>query len=96
MSTGLNDNLHVNINIKWLIQIITASVLLTSFYFQVRGTLDDHGARITQMHDEIVGIQTRLEQMEKEHIEELEHDNEQLQVENKSLLERFGIKKRDD
>ena len=92
--TKLNDNLHVNINIKWLIQIITASVLLTSFYFQVRGTLDDHGIRITQIHDEIVGIQARLEQMEKEHVEELEHHNEELLEENKSLLERFGVKKR--
>jgi TolA-binding protein len=92
--TKLNDNLHVNINIKWLIQIITASVLLTSFYFQVRGTLDDHGSRITQMHDEIVGIQKRLEQMEKEHVEELEHHNEELQEENKSLLEKVGLRKR--
>ena len=45
------------------------------------------------MHEEIVGIQARLEQMEAEHVEELEHHNEQLQVEN-NTLERFGVRKR--
>ena len=92
--TSLNDSLHVNINIKWLIQIITASVLLTASYFKVSSTLDDHGTRITQIHDEIVGIQTRLDQMEKEHVEEIEHHNEELIEENKSLLEKIGIRKR--
>ena len=92
--TSLNDSLHVNINIKWLIQIITASVLLTASYFKVSSTLDDHGTRITQIHDEIVGIQMRLDQMEKEHVEEIEHHNEELIEENKSLLEKIGIRKR--
>jgi hypothetical protein len=92
--TSLNDSLHININIKWLIQIITVSVLLTASYFKVSSTLDDHGTRITQIHDEIVGIQMRLDQMEKEHVEEIEHHNEELIQENKSLLEKFGIRKR--
>ena len=91
--TSLNDSLHVNINIKWLIQIITASVLLTASYFKVSSMLDEHGSRITQMHDEIVGIQSRLDQMEKEHLEEIEHHNQELMQENKSLLEKVGIRK---
>jgi len=32
--------------------------------------------------------------MEKEHVEEIEHHNEELIQENKSLLEKIGIRKR--
>ena len=90
----LDEGFSVNISLKWLIQLVTGAVIVTAFYFQVTGTLNNHNDRLTQMHEEIVGIQARLEQMEAEHVKELEHHNEELQQENKSLLERFGLKKR--
>jgi hypothetical protein len=46
------------------------------------------------MHEEVVVLTAKMHDMEKQHLEELEHHNEELVEENKSLLQRMGLKKR--
>ena len=50
-------------------------------------------ARINDMHDEIVVLNSKVSDMEKEHIQELEHHAEELEIENKSLMQKLGLKK---
>ena len=46
------------------------------------------------MHDEIVVLQEKMHNMEEQHLEELEHHAEVLEEENKSLMQRLGLKRK--
>ena len=46
------------------------------------------------MHDEVVILQQKMHDMEKTHLEELEHHAEELEIENKTLMQKLGLKKR--
>jgi hypothetical protein len=49
---------------------------------------------VGDMHEELVVLTSKMHEMEKQHLEELEHHNEELVEENKSLLQKMGLKKR--
>jgi hypothetical protein len=46
------------------------------------------------MHEELVVLTSKMHDMEKAHVEELEHHAEELEIENKTLMEKLGLKRR--
>ena len=46
------------------------------------------------MHEELVVLTAKMHDMEKAHLEELEHHAEELEEENKSLMQKLGLKKK--
>ena len=46
------------------------------------------------MHEEVVVLQQKMHDMEKAHLEELEHHAEELEIENKTLMQRLGLKRK--
>jgi len=45
------------------------------------------------LHTEVTVLNQKMAEMEKEHIQELEHHAEELEEENRSLMQKLGLKK---
>jgi len=41
----------------------------------------------------VIVLNQKMADMEKEHVQELEHHAEELEIENKSLMQKLGLKK---
>jgi hypothetical protein len=48
----------------------------------------------SDLHEEVVILNSKVAKMEAEHIKELEHHAEELEIENKTLMEKLGMKKK--
>ena len=46
------------------------------------------------LHEEVVILNSKVAKMEAEHILELEHHAEELEIENKTLMEKLGMKRK--
>jgi len=51
------------------------------------------GRTIAEMHSEITVLSSKMAEIEQEHIQEIEHHNEELIEENRSLLQKMGLKR---
>ena len=68
--------------------------MLIATYYQVQMKFANMDRTVGDMHEELVVLTSKMHEMEKQHLEELEHHNEELVEENKSLLQKMGLKKR--
>ena len=93
MNKGLSADSQVHISISFLIKAMVAVGVVTGSWYQAQMKFANLEARLNDLHDEVVVLNSKVADMEKEHIQELEHHNIELIEENKSLLQRLGIKK---
>lgn len=68
--------------------------MMIATYYQVQMKFASMDRTVGDMHEELVVLTSKMHEMEKQHLEELEHHNEALVEENKSLLQKMGLKKR--
>jgi phage host-nuclease inhibitor protein Gam len=94
MSKGINADSQVHISIAFLIKAMVAISMMIAAYYQIQMKFASMDRSIGDMHEELVVLTSKMHDMEKQHLEELEHHNEELVEENKSLLEKMGLKKR--
>ena len=73
---------------------MVAISMLIAKYYQVQMKFASMDRTVGDMHEELVVLTSKMHEMEKQHLEELEHHNEELVEENKSLLQKMGLKKR--
>ena len=62
-------------------------------FYQIQMRFNSLEHQVTEMHAELIILQQKMANMEHEHLEELEHHAEELEIENKNLLQRLGIKR---
>ena len=68
--------------------------MLIAAYYNIMMKFQSIDRSIGDMHDEIVVLNSKVADMEKEHILELEHHAEELEIENKTLMQKLGLKRR--
>ena len=93
MNKGLSADSQVHISISFLIKAMVAVGVVTGSWYQSQMKFANLESRLNDLHDEVVVLNSKVADMEKEHIQELEHHNIELIEENKSLLQRLGIRK---
>jgi len=94
MTKGISSDSQVHISIAFLIKAMVAISMLIATYYQVQMKFASMDRTVGDMHEELVVLTSKMHEMEKQHLEELEHHNEELVEENKSLLQKMGLKKR--
>ena len=94
MTKGISSDSQVHISIAFLIKAMVAISMLIATYYQVQMKFANMDRTVGDMHEELVVLTSKMHEMEKQHLEELEHHNEELVEENKSLLQKMGLKKR--
>ena len=67
--------------------------MLIATYYQIQMKFASMDRSMGDMHEELVVLTSKIHDMEKQHLEELEHHNEELVEENRSLLQKMGLKR---
>jgi hypothetical protein len=91
---GLSADSQVHISITFLIKAMIGISMLIAAYYNIMMKFQSIDRSIGDMHDEIVVLNSKVADMEKEHILELEHHAEELEIENKTLMQKLGLKRR--
>ena len=94
MSKGLSADSLLHISVAFLINAIIAISMLIATYYNIMMKFQSIDRSVGDMHDEIVVLQEKMHKMEQQHLEELEHHAEVLEEENKTLMQRLGLKRK--
>ena len=96
MAKAINDSLNLTISVSFLVKILAVTAVVVGSYYQTTSKMNEMQRTISEMHSEITVLNSKMAEMEQEHVKELEHHNEELQQEVKtqrSLLQKMGLKK---
>ena len=93
MAKAINDSLNLTISISFLVKIVLAVGLFAGGFYSIQMRIADLERTVSELHTEVTVLNQKMAEMEKEHIQELEHHAEELEIENKSLMQKLGLKK---
>ena len=94
MNKGISSDSQVHISIAFLIKAMIGISMLIAAYYQIQMKFASIDRSVGDMHDEVVILQQKMHDMEKTHLEELEHHAEELEIENKTLMQKLGLKRK--
>jgi len=96
MSKGISADSQVHISVAFLIKAMVGIAMLIATYYQIQMKFASIDRSVGDMHEELVVLTSKMHDMEKQHLEELEHHNVELEEEVKtqrSLLQKMGLKR---
>ena len=93
MSKAISENLQVHISVAFLVKAMVFVALGVGAFYQIQMRFDSLERTSTENHAELLIVQQKMHDLEKQHIEELEHHNLELIEENRTLMQRLGLKK---
>ena len=94
MSKGISADSQVHISIAFLIKAMIGISMMIAAYYQIQMKFASIDRSIGDMHDEIIVLQEKMHDIERQHVEELEHHATELEIENKSLIQKLGLKRK--
>jgi len=94
MNKGISSDSQVHISIAFLIKAMIGVSMLIAAYYQIQMKFASIDRSVGDMHDEVIILQQKMHDMEKAHLEELEHHAEELEIENKTLMQKLGLKRK--
>ena len=86
MSKGISEDAQIHISIAFLIKSMVAVAIVVGSWYQAQMKFAEQERRIQDLEDKVVVLNASIEGMETQHIQELEEEN-------RSLMQRLGIKK---
>ena len=86
MSNVISENAQVHISVAFLIKAMVAVAVVTGSWYQAQMKFAEQERRIETLEDKVVVLSASVEGMETAHIEKLEEQN-------KSLMQKLGIKR---
>lgn len=96
MNKGISADSQVHISIAFLIKAMIGISLLIATYYKIEMKFASIDRTLNDMHEEVIILSSKMSSIEAEHIEELEHHNEELieKIEvQKTLLQKMGLKR---
>ena len=94
MTKGISSDSQVHISIAFLIKAMVGISMLIAAYYNIMMKFQSIDRSVGDMHEEVVVLQQKMHDMEKTHLEELEHHAEELEIENKTLMQKLGLKRK--
>ena len=86
MPNAINTDSTISLSVAMLIKVGFLIMVVTGSWYQAQMKFAEQERRIKDLEDKVLVLNASVEGMEKERIEELE-------IENRSLMQRLGIKK---
>jgi len=68
-------------------------ISMIAAYYQIQMKFASIDRSVGDMHQELVVLSSKMNDIEKQHVEELEHHAEVLEEENRSLMQKLGLKR---
>ena len=89
MQKGISADSQIHISVALLVKEVFLVALITGSWYQAQMKFAEIDRTLNDLHEEVVVLSSQMQSIQKEHIEELEETI----VEQKSLLQRMGLKK---
>ena len=86
MAKAINDSLNLTISISFLAKILAVTAIVIGSYYQTTSKMADMERTIMEMQSEIIILISKMAKIETEKVEDLEEEN-------RSLLQRMGLKR---
>lgn len=83
---AISEDAQIHISVAFLIKAMIAVAVVTGSWYQAQMKFAEQDRRIKDLENKVVVLNASVEGMETAHIEQLEEEN-------KSLMQRLGIKK---
>ena len=83
----INENLQVNISLAVLIKAMLGVGVAVGMWYQIEIKFTEQEQRVSYLEDKVTILSASVEGMEKKDIEELEEEN-------RSLMERLGLSRK--
>ena len=93
MSKSISDSFNLTISVSFLLKILAVTAIVVGSYYQTTSNMANMERTIAEMHSEITILNSKMAEIEQEHVQDLEHYNEELKETNRSLLQRLGLKR---
>jgi uncharacterized protein HemX len=97
---AINDSLNLTISVSFLVKVVAMVGLVVGGWYQIQMSMTEMQRTVRDLHTEVTILNTKMAEMEKEHLEELETHVElkeeqlkHLEEENRTLMQRLGLKK---
>ena len=89
MPKGISTDSQIHISVIFLVKILIGISALIAGYYNIQNKFANIDRSIGDLHEEVVILTSKVSVMEQEQIKELEETI----IEQKSLLQRMGLKK---
>tara|TARA_R100000406_G_scaffold45804_1_gene30753 strand:+ start:1360 stop:1620 length:261 start_codon:yes stop_codon:yes gene_type:complete len=86
MSKGISEDAQIHISIAFLIKAMVAVAVVVGSWYQAQMQFAEQERRIKDLERKVNVLNASVEGMETQHIQKLEEEN-------RSLMQRLGIKK---
>ena len=86
MNKGISEDAQIHISIAFLIKAMVAVAIVTGSWYQAQMKFAEQDRRIKDLENKVTVLSAAVEGMESQHIQKLEEEN-------RSLMQRLGIKK---
>ena len=86
MAKAISEDAQIHISVAFLIKAMVAVAVVTGRWYQAQMKFAEQDRRIKELEGKVLVLNAAVEGMETQHIEKLEEEN-------KSLMQRLGIKK---
>ena len=86
MSKAISEDAQIHISVAFLIKAMVAVAVVTGSWYQAQMKFAEQERRIKDLEGKVLVLNAAVEGMETQHIEKLEEEN-------KSLMQKLGIKK---
>ena len=83
---AISEDAQIHISVAFLIKAMITVAVVTGSWYQAQMKFAEQERRIKDLENKVVVLNASVEAMETAHIEQLEEEN-------KSLMQRLGIKK---
>ena len=87
MNKGISEDAQIHIFIAFLIKAMVAVAIVTGSWYQAQMKFAEQDRRIEDLEDKVTVLSASVEGMESQHIQKLEEEN-------KTLMEKLGLKRR--
>ena len=94
MKQGISADSQIHISVALLIKAGILITIVVGSWYQAQMKFASMDRTMNDMHEELVVLTSKVHEMEKEHIEELDTQKVALEEENKTLMQRLGLKRK--
>ena len=86
MSKAISEDAQIHISVAFLIKAMVAVAIVTGSWYQAQMKFAEQDRRIKDLESKVTVMSASIEGIETQHIQKLEEEN-------RSLMQRLGIKK---
>ena len=86
MSKAISEDAQIHISVAFLIKAMVAVAVVTGSWYQAQMKFAEQERRIKDLENKVTVLNASIEGIETQHIQQLEEEN-------RSLMQRIGIKK---